>query len=334
MSAKKEKDILNNIKKAVEAETPDVWDKIQAAEKYKYNFNEKPLKTKARNRYMPVMIAAALCGVIALAGTRMKSFEFIAQGNESVAIGSEQDSVREILPARAPEDSKGSSSTLFDPFTKDADVKEASKAFGINVVEPNWMPQGFTKTSAKLYSNDKGGKQPYMYNIEYKKGNKPFAITIMKYMAEEEKLKAEPAPMPELAGGAGNATSSGAASGAADIGSLPPDAPVQSKPGYDVIEPVLPNNASDLPAKASDGKGVNAGGVSSGSTGSAPGSEPVSVQLTSIKIRNIEVSMTVVDSKEEGALSAAWIYEGGSYSIYTDGITKEDMIKIVESMIK
>jgi hypothetical protein len=43
--------------------------------------------------------------------------------------------------------------------------------------------------------------------------------------------------------------------------------------------------------------------------------------------------MTVTSSSEHGAVSASWVYKGGSYNIYTDGISKNDMIKIIESMI-
>lgn len=330
MSASKEKDILKSIKHSVEAETPDVWDKIQTSEKNKYDFYEKPLNAKVRNRYALAMTAAVLCTVVGLAGIKMKLFQLPRQNNELVAQSSGVNSGREIIPPGIPEDSKSGTSTLFDPFTKDADVKEASKAFAINVVEPAWMPQGFTKVSAKLYSNDKDGKQPYMYNVEYKNGNTLFAITIMKN---------QPVPMPVDKGdGSGATSSNAAASGPANLPALPPDAPVQSAPGYNKTEVASPptnvgkplNTPAQIPAQ----QGGNTGGGSSGSAGTAPASEPISVQLTSIKIKNIEVSMTVVDSKEKGALSAAWIYEGGSYSIYTDGIAKQDMIKIIESMIK
>lgn len=329
MSASKEKDILKSIKHSVEAETPDVWDKIQTSERNKYDFHEKPLNAKVRNRYAPVMAAVVLCVIVSLAGIKMKLFQLPRQNNNLVAQGG-QSSGREIIPPGVPEDSKSSTSTLFDPFTKDADVKEASKAFGINLVEPVWMPQGFTKVSAKLYSNDKDGKQPYMYNIEYKNGDMLFAINIMKN---------QPAPIPvDIGDGGKTASSNAASSGAADIPTLPPDAPVQSGPVINTVEPASPptnvGKPLDTPAQIPAQQGGNTGGGSSGSAGTAPANEPVSVPLTSIKIKNIEVSMTVVDSKQKGALSAAWIYEGGSYSIYTDGIAKEDMAKIIESMIK
>jgi hypothetical protein len=318
MAANREKDILKSIKQSVEDETPNVWEEIQTSEKYKYDFYEKPLKAKTKKRYAPAMAAAVLCAVVALAGIKMKLFELPRQNNDLVA------------RTEAPEDSKSGTSLIFEPITKDADVKEASKAFGINVVEPSWMPQGFKKVSAKLYSNDKAGKQPYMYNIEYKNGNTLFAVTVMKN---------QPAPMPIDKGDASKAASSNAASsGAADMPKLPPDAAVQSAQSNNTIEPSPPSTnagkASDTPASMPAKQGGITGGGSAGSAGSAPGSEPVSAQFTNIKIKNIEVSMTVVDSKENGALSAVWLYEGGSYSIYTDGVSKEDMVKIIESMIK
>lgn len=320
MSSNKEKVILKSIKQSVEAGTPDVWDKVKTSEKYKYDFNERPLKAKVRNRFVPVMAAAALCAVVALSGMKMKLFELPRHSNEFIARGDGQNLGQEIMPSDSAEDSKGSASQLFDPFIKDADIKEASKAFGFNLFEPSWMPKGFEKVSAKLYSNDKDGKQPYMYNIEYKSGGKLFTITIMKdqYIPVDDS----------------QAASSGAASSGA---ALPPDAPVQSNGNSNSTEPASPpkaDKASDAPLEVPYVNGEGVSGSSAGSTEAAPGSEPVSGLITSDKIKDREVSITFADSSKKTVLSAAWIYKGGSYSICTDGVAKEDMVKIIESMIK
>jgi hypothetical protein len=57
------------------------------------------------------------------------------------------------------------------------------------------------------------------------------------------------------------------------------------------------------------------------------------IKFTSIKVKGIEISMTVTSSSEYGAVSAFWVYIDGSNNIYNDGISKNGMIKIKESMI-
>ena len=193
------------------------------------------------------------------------------------------------------------------------------------------MPEGFTKASSKLFSSTEDGSQPYMYNIEYNSpAKKLLTVSITKYMTEEEKLKAQPAPMPEPVDKA-------APDAVIDLPALPPDAPSQSVPGYNPSQPTAPPTAVDKPLSTPVGKptpqdrGIGSG--SSGSTGTAGSDKPVSVDFTSVKVKKIDVSITVITSSEYKAVSAFWVYNGGSYNIYTDGISKDDMIKIIESMI-
>jgi hypothetical protein len=319
MSRINEKDILNSIKQSVEDETPDVWEKIQNAEKYKYDFDKKPSNSKRRRVYMPVA-AALLCVMVAAAGFKMNIFNLQGKSNEFIAIapGVAEDSVgREIAPV-APD--------IFRPFAKDADVNEAAKALNIDIAVPTWMPEGFTKISSKLFSSTEDGNKPYMYNIEYSgPGKKLLTLSITKNITEEEKLKAQPTPMPvpEEKGSSSNGT--------IDLPATPPDAPVQTTPSSNSTGPAAPPVGKPIPKD-----GVTGGGTS-GNTGSGvttPSSEPVSVEITRVKVKEVDVNLTVMSSNENGAVSAFWVYNGGSYNIYTDGISKNDMNKIIESMIK
>jgi hypothetical protein len=342
-----EKEILKSIKQSVEVETPDVWEKIKSSEKYKYDFHKKALNSKVRRAYLPVA-AAVLCVMVAAAGFKMNIFNLQGKSNEFIAIApgiAEDSSGREIAPV-APD--------IFRPFTKDADVNEAAKAFNIDIAVPTWMPEGFTKNSSKLFSSNEDGSKPYMYNIEYSgSGKKMLTVSITKYMTEDEKLKAQaapmPMPMPEEKGAA------------VDLPTLPPDAPTQSSPAYNPTgQAAPPNTAVDLPslppnAPAQSTPGYNPsapaappvgkptpqdgviGGGTNGNTGSGvttPSSEPISVEVTRVKIKGIDVNLTIMSSNESGTVAAYWVYNGGNYNIYTDGISKSDMIKIIESMIK
>ncbi len=293
-----------------------------------------------RRAYLTVT-AAALCAMITFAGLNMKIFDrqatkvlVVEEGGKDHSLGIitpgiAEDSIERDINAVAPD--------IFKPFTKDADVNEASKALKIDIVIPAWMPEGFTKAASKLFSSVEDGSQPYMYNIEYSgPGKKMLTVSITKNMTEEEKLKAQPAPMPNNAdkGAANNTAQNNAAAPdiAIDLPAIPPDAPTQSAPGANPSQSAEPPTTVEKPTPQ-DG---NIGSSSAGNvgTGTAPSGKPVSVEFNNVKIKNVDVTLTVISSSENGAVSAFLVYNGGSYNIYTDGISKNDMFKIIESMIK
>lgn len=330
-----EKDILENIKQSVETEAPDVWKKIQDAEKCKYDYNTIPSNSNKRRLYVPVA-AALIFAIIGFAGMKMNFFAPRNQGGESLALGSGKNYNQGTIAPGLPQTAEDSAGRMGVPYiaiqyTKDADVIEASKALKFDVAVPSWMPTGFTKVSSKLYFSDKEESQPYMYNIEYKNDRKKLlTVSVTKYITEEEKLRSQPNSVPQPED-----------KGASILPTAPPDAKPQSIPGYNPSSPASPPTATDTPSYSVDGKttpeGPNMGGGSGSSTGNAgtaAGGKPVSVDFSSVKIKSVDVSLTVTSSGEYGSVSAFWIYNGGSYNIYSDGISKDELIKIVETMIK
>ena len=125
MSGISEKNILHSIKQSVETETPDVWEKIQATEKCKYDFDKKPLNSKMRRTYLPAA-AVALCAIITFAGLKMKIFDLPSQHNELAADKGGQNYATGIIAPGVAQDSIGrdvktGGPDIFRPFTKDAD---------------------------------------------------------------------------------------------------------------------------------------------------------------------------------------------------------------------
>lgn len=316
-----EKDILKEIKRSIENETPDVWEKIKSTEKSRYGIDKKPIVSKKRKFYLAASVTA--CVMVATIVFTIKNINNPGRENLWSSSGRTIGTTAEIGRAS---DAVASSPDIARLFTKDADKDEASKALNIDIVVPTWLPNGFKQVSSKLYSMNEDYSKPYMYNIEYSgQSIKMFTLSITKYMTEEEKIKSQ------------SGAESGPGSKDIPVQStqentvIPPDYLPQSQSGNGSAESVPPvskdkissnvPNATDLPLY------TGTGGSSAGSAGTA-----VSIEMINSKIENVDVCMTV----EEGSkvLSAYWVYKGGSYNISTDGISKDDMTRVIQSMLK
>jgi hypothetical protein len=339
-----EKDILKSIKQSVENETPDVWEKVRDTEECKQDFERKPLYSIKRRRYLPAAAAMAFA-VIVFVGFKTEILSLGGKAGDSYALGERETTQGPRVPGgiENASDSIGKSGApdIAVQITKEADLKEASKASKFDITEPSWVPEGFKKVSSKLYSFNKDFSQPYMYNMEYMNGGKKMlTLSVTKYMTEEEKLKSQPQPMPmPVEGGVKNNTGGGSTippDGAVDLPASSPDKP-NSIPGYSSSSPTPPTDldkpSSTVEVKPTPRDGGGATG-SAGSTSAANPGKPVSVDFTTVKVRGVDVSLTVVSSSEFGSVSAFFVYNGGSYNIFTDAVSKNDMIKIIESMVK
>jgi hypothetical protein len=325
-----EKYILEGIKQSIENETPDVWENIKRAEKCKYEPDKKSYNPGIRN-FRWIGAAAAACVIIVSVGLGTKLINPSGYINLTTGNGSGTGQTAMIAPG-TPEistgrDSAAGSPEIYKPFIKDMDLNEASKALNLNIAAPTWLPDGFSKVSSKLYCMNEDGSKPYMYIVEYRSpSQKVLALSVSKYMTEEEKIKSQPGSIPELA--AKNLPAENVPGTAADISPVPPDYIVKTDPGYNPSAPASPPSKNEKPSNtqnASDTPAVRGG--ESGSTGAA-----VSVEVKRVKIKDIDVDMTITG--ESKVPSAYWVYNGGSYNMSSDGIPKDDMTKIIESMIK
>ncbi|MDP4088858.1 MAG: hypothetical protein Q8930_06245 [Bacillota bacterium] len=375
MSDISERDILDNIKKSIESETPEVWDKIKEVDECRFDPEKKPIKPKSRKAYFAA--TAAACVLIAVSGLEIKNFISSKNNGEILAYSHGQGSATSLVAPGAPQDSAGrdvktGTAEIYNPFTKDADVNEASTGLKFQIAEPSWLPDGFSKASSQLLSMNQDGSRPYMYTLVYcNTDKKMISINVTKYMTEEEKVKAQPAPMPmPEPAEKGSPESTGGSSADSGKGSIlvpptPPDATPQSVPGYSPSQPAIAPNAAEKPSDTplrtdtpqasgnsssavSSNTTVSSGGSAisgstavsfGGSTGSSgagisdPGAT-ASVQFTSVKVKGTDVSLTFTSGSENSTVSANWAYNGGNYYFYSDSIPKDDMIKIIESMIK
>jgi hypothetical protein len=342
-----EKDILKNIKQSVENETPDVWEKIRDADECKHDFEGRPIYSSKRRGYMPAVAAVAFA-MILFAGFNSEILNLGGKSGDSYDLGGGQTIQGPRVPTgienASDSISKAGAPNIAVQITKEADLKEASRALKFDITEPSWVPEGFKKISSKLYSFNKDFSQPYMYNMEYMNGAKKIlTLNVTKHMTEEEKLKSQPEPMPmpmPAEGGVKNNTGRGNTSspdGTVDLPATSPDKP-NSIPGYNPSSPTPPQAPADKPSATVEAKPTprDGGGStsSSGSTSSANPGKPVSVDSTTVKVKGVDVSLTVVSSSEFGSVSAFFVYNGGNYNIFTDSVSKNDMIKIIESMVK
>ena len=355
MSKIKEKDILKNIKEAVESETPEVWDKIKSSDKCKYDLEFQSPKPK----YSPVrkysLVAACFLFVFVALGTRIlqlpKDLAAPQYDSGGRTVGFQEGGTR--FPAMVSEDAKGGTPDIYRPFSKEVNAEEAAKAMNLQILTPTWLPQGFTQVNSILFSYDEKGSQPYMYSREYRNAaGKIITIDVTKNIKGDGKALPAPMPMPVDPGngavktdGREPAIKPEVLPGKVDAGiapdhkavppdykEIPPTPPVvngQTTPGYNPSAVVdKPSNAVDLPTAPREMTPPQSSGGNSGSNA------VVSVQFVRTEINGVIVDMTVTSSKEPEVLNAHWVGTESFYNISTSGISKNDMIKILTSIIK
>lgn len=341
-----EKNILDIIKKSVEEETPDVWEKVKTSESCKYELQERPLKMKKQNMYR-AGAAVAACLLIAVIGFSTKIINFSGSNAEnSGAKGSQANDMIAVAPGIQPavpgRNSGSSAPEMMRLYTKDADLSEASKALNFEIAAPSWLPEGFTKVSAQLVSNNEDNSMPYMYVMKWSGQSKEeLTVNITKYMSGEEKLKLQPSPMPAPGIQEGNGEKGNDAvpptAGSKAVPPLPPEDKPQSVPGYNPSEGASSPPVTVVPISPGDGKdGANdSTAVSSGTASTSSAWAVVSVSAANTTVNGTDVQMYITSSGSyKTAVSAYWVYNGGSYSISASGISQDDMEKIIESMIK
>ena len=341
MSNSSEKNLLKNIKQSIEKESPNIWSHIHSAQTCKYILDQKPSTSNMQRIYMPAA-AVVLCVFVTFGALKIKLFNHPGNTFE-YTIDSKGEGLGTTAAPGVPESTIGRDTNKGTPeiyrlYTKDADVDEASKALKFNIVAPTWVPEGFTKTSAQLYANSENGSNPYMYHLEYStSAKKILIITITKAMTDEEKSKMQPEIMP-IPIDKGEATKnqekpSSDMNSTTAVQALPPDYQASSVPPYNPSEPAAPTTSAAEPTlppqtgKDTPGSSKSSGG-SIGSSGNSS-----SIEFAKIKIKTIDVSMSIMASSSNEVISASWVYNGGNYNISTDGISKEAMTKIIESMI-